>query len=291
VAKRKTLEEFKNDVYKKVKDEYVVTGSFYKNNKTPIAIKHNCGHEYEVRPDMFVKGRRCPKCANRKRNENRKVANYLEKLLIENPDGLDYVWLEKYNHDNKEKLLIRHNCGHEYRVRPNDFQQGYRCPKCRNNDGASVKMIKNILRENNINFIEEKTFDGLNNHRELRFDIYIPEYNLVIEYDGLQHFKRHKSSYITEEKIIETSIRDNIKNNFVIEKSINMIRINYKIKNNKLKLILNELIENNFTLSDTTIYENNLFYKQNKILINKENYYTQVYKNYFKRMVAVNKLT
>jgi very-short-patch-repair endonuclease len=59
-----TLDDFKNDVYNLVGDEYTVVGNTYKNNKTPIAIRHNkCGHINLVRPNDFKTGQsRCPFC-------------------------------------------------------------------------------------------------------------------------------------------------------------------------------------------------------------------------------------
>lgn len=47
----------------------------------------------------------------------------------------------------------------------------------------------NLLIENNIKFISEKRFNGCKNINELPFDFYLPNQNLLIEYDGIQHFK------------------------------------------------------------------------------------------------------
>ena len=44
-------------------DEYEVFGT-YKNRRTDILLRHNCGFEYLVRPDSFIiSGNRCPKCS------------------------------------------------------------------------------------------------------------------------------------------------------------------------------------------------------------------------------------
>ena len=60
--KRKTLEEFKNEIYDKVGDEFEVTGA-YKNNKTKIKLFHKkCGLEFEVMPHKFLKASSCPFC-------------------------------------------------------------------------------------------------------------------------------------------------------------------------------------------------------------------------------------
>lgn len=46
--------------------------------------------------------------------------------------------------------------------------------------------IETLLRENNIEYIKEKTFEDLG---KLRFDFYLPTYQRLIEFDGIQHYK------------------------------------------------------------------------------------------------------
>lgn len=60
VAGKKSQEEFEDDIYKLVGNEYSVIGD-YINNKTPIEMIHNvCGEPFEVVPNSFTsKGKRC----------------------------------------------------------------------------------------------------------------------------------------------------------------------------------------------------------------------------------------
>ena len=52
--------------------------------------------------------------------------------------GDEYTVLGDYV-NNKVKILMRHNvCGNEYTTRPNDFQQGHRCPICLKNSKESL---------------------------------------------------------------------------------------------------------------------------------------------------------
>jgi very-short-patch-repair endonuclease len=57
----------------------------------------------------------------------------------------------------------------------------------------------------------------------LKFDFYLPEYNTVLEYDGIQHYKPSfgKKSFEI------TSRNDKIKNDYLKEKNIRLIRIPY----------------------------------------------------------------
>lgn len=58
----KTNEEFTQQMITIVGKEYVVLG-VYKNAKSKVAVRHEvCGSTYNVTPDSFLRGSRCPKC-------------------------------------------------------------------------------------------------------------------------------------------------------------------------------------------------------------------------------------
>ena len=91
--------------------------------------------------------------------------------------------------------------------------------------GCEKKIIK-FLTDNNIKFVREKKFPGLLSmfKGELRFDFYIKEMNLLLEFDGPHHTS---SKVYGKKKFINTYINDNIKNHFAKRQNINLIRINY----------------------------------------------------------------
>ena len=98
-----------------------------------------------------------------------------------------------------------------------------------NSKGENV--IKDILSNNNINFIQEKSFKNCvypKTQGYLRFDFYLPEYNTCIEYDGEQHFKQ-KPGW---EPLDQLQARDEYKNNWCKEHKVNLIRIPYTHYNN-----------------------------------------------------------
>lgn len=72
----KTTSEFKDEVYKLVGNEYEVVEE-YKNCKTHVKIKHcECNNQYEVLPNNFLRGRRCPFCGQSKGEQ--KIRRWLE---------------------------------------------------------------------------------------------------------------------------------------------------------------------------------------------------------------------
>lgn len=89
--------------------------------------------------------------------------------------------------------------------------------------------IQKILQENDILFEKQKTFSSLViNNTTLRFDFFLPLYNCLIEYDGIQHFKFGESmGWNDEQKFIECKKRDQLKNNWCKENNFILIRIPY----------------------------------------------------------------
>ena len=123
--RRKTMEEFKTEVYDAVGEEYTVLGDYINTNE-PILMRHEkCKHEWSSRPDSFIHGSRCPKCFGKikKTTEDFKIEVY-------NSVGNEYTVLGEYDGTN-EPILMRHEkCGYEYAVSRTNFIYGRRCPKC-----------------------------------------------------------------------------------------------------------------------------------------------------------------
>ena len=70
-----------------------------------------------------------------------------------------------------------------------------------------------------------------------KFDFYLPEYNLCIEYDGIQHFK--VIGWNTQEKLNKTQEHDKIKDLYCKNNNIQLLRISYQ--DNYKEKILNYL--------------------------------------------------
>ena len=65
------------------------------------------------------------------------------------------------------------------------------------------------------------------NNTPLRYDFFLPEFNVLIEFDGEQHFRYNSIFYKDKESFEEQQHRDLIKNNFAKENHIVLIRIPY----------------------------------------------------------------
>ena len=88
------------------------------------------------------------------------------------------------------------------------------------------EQIIRILRAANIRFVREKTFDDLRGGR-FRFDFYLPDHHVLIEVDGIQHFKQVSKFQRTRAEFLKQQEHDRRKNEYCLAKSIPLFRIPY----------------------------------------------------------------
>ena len=224
----------------------------YNNNRERLPILcHVEGHGvFFQRATNHLAGQICPKCANLEKSKNAMLSkkDLLKRFKKVYPNDLfDYSHFI-YNCDYKgieKPITVKCNKpGHvEFEVTPYAHLKGQGCPKCASTKGELK--IQNLLESQNIEFIKEKKFETLIKNTYLRFDFYIEKFNLLIEYDGQQHFSPVKFGGISEEKAIhlfhKAQERDIMKNKFVAKNNINLLRIPYWDFNNIEDILLNYL--------------------------------------------------
>lgn len=139
---KKTGEEFRKEVYNLVKDDYVFLEK-YKGYETKIKVRHNvCGFEYKTTPDNFLHGYGCPKCAG---NIKKTTEQFKEEVY--NLVNGDYTVLGGYT-GNKNKVLLRHEiCDRVFKMSPNSFLRGQRCPWCSGKMRKTTKRFKEEVRQ------------------------------------------------------------------------------------------------------------------------------------------------
>jgi len=180
-TKRKTEEDIRTEI-DKVEGYKYIEGFVRTNSKVKIYHK-DCDSYFYMTPHMFLGSyqRRCPICANKRRGPNA-PETYLKDLLQDKEYGDDYEWLDDYHGNNKEKLRIKHKeCGTIYTVRPNDFQQGYKCPTCSakasDEEQSLCDYISSVYKDEIIQHYKAKP-------RKIELDIYLPEKKIGFEYNG-----------------------------------------------------------------------------------------------------------
>lgn len=106
--------------------------------------------------------------------------------------------------------------------------------------------IKLILKKLGIKHHREYIFKDLVNPEtncNLRFDFYLPEINMCIEYEGPQHYKymakyHGKDRTLGLRNLLNLQKRDQLKNEYCKKNNIKLLRISYKDENIMEDLII-----------------------------------------------------
>jgi very-short-patch-repair endonuclease len=222
--KNVTTEEFIEKAKEIHGNKYDYSLTIYKNSKLKIKIICSIHGIFKQKPANHLNGSGCSKCGIILRNN--KLTHTKEEFVIKSNkihnNKYDYS-LAEYKHNKKNIIIICPIHG-KFEQIPNDHLQGVGCPKCKQSKGEAK--INQILENNNIFYICQKTFNDCKDIRKLQFDFYLPEQKSIIEYDGIQHYK--PINYFGGIKSLKSQQkRDQIKTNYCIENNINLIRIRY----------------------------------------------------------------
>ena len=175
---------------------------------------------FTQRVNRHMAGRGCKKCG-----ENNRALTKEE--FVKRAQGTHG---DRYNYDNvKYKNIhtkVTVGCPNHgfFEVSPALHIQRTGCPKCSVSRGH--KQIRSILENFNVLFIEEYRFHDCRNAYPLPFDFYIPSENLLIEFDGIQHF-RPILAFGGKEYFDIIKLHDQVKNKYVVKNNINLLRIKY----------------------------------------------------------------
>lgn len=129
----------------------------------------------------------------------------------------------------------------EFLQTPSSHLAGYGCKKCSKSRGE--KFVMTILDELEIHYENEKKFPECKNIKQLRFDFYLPNEHLLIEFDGEQHSEPIEY-FGGEEGLKQRQINDMIKNNYANNYNIPLLRINYNTTFNEIRTLIVSFIMN-----------------------------------------------
>ena len=145
----------------------------------------------------------------------------------------------------KDKYYIcQCDCGTKKSIHQGNLMSGTISCGCLRMSRGEYK-ISQLLKEYNIPFIQEYTFDTCINpktNRKLRFDFYVDN-KYLIEYNGKQHYTQESG---WDEPIEDIQFRDQIKIQWAYENNIPLIIIPYEKYDN---LTIDDLLP--FSLKDT----------------------------------------
>ena len=138
------------------------------------------------------------------------------------------------------------HCGKIYSSSTTAIHEGHVHIDCTNyNISTGEVCIRDALDNLHIEYYTEFSFDDCRYVGKLRFDFYLPKYNMCIEFQGEQHY-RPVSFYNEDENIalynfILSQKRDNIKREYCKKNNITLLEIKYDEKDKIPEIIDNVL--------------------------------------------------
>lgn len=175
-----TLNEFIEKARKIHGDKYDYSKSIYENGKSNVCIICPVHGEFYQRAEGHLYGKGCSKCSGTKKLNNKE---FIEKARKVHSDKYDYSKVEYKG--NKIPVCIICPVHGEFWQTPNDhISKKCGCLNC--NESHLEKEVNNFLLKNDIIFERQKRFKWLGKQS---LDFYLPDYNIAIECQGIQHFK------------------------------------------------------------------------------------------------------
>ncbi len=208
----------------------------YINSTKKVEIICKEHGSFFISPANHLLGQSCSICSGVKKKS---LEDFISISNLAHDSIYSYDKVEYKN--NRKKVIITCKEHGDFEQIPKDHMRGSGCKLCNYSKGE--KEIEKKLKYLGINFLREYSFEscvGIGG-RKLPFDFFIEKFNILIEYDGIQHFKP-VHIFGGEKSFVDLKKNDEIRNRWCQENGFNLIRVKYDSNigslENELKLLL-----------------------------------------------------
>ena len=236
----KGINQFISDAKKIHGNVYDYSKSIYITSHKKLEIVCRKHGDFWQTPNNHLSGKGCSKCGNGTKTAKEFVCEaskiHGDKYCY---DNINYV-------DLTTKLPILCKIHGIFNQTPNAHLKGQGCPKCKKSKGENL--IEKFLKDNNILYECSKAFSSCKNPKtefNLYYDFYLPSENILIEYDGYQHYYPYFKDGLNLDSLKKRQFRDKIKTEWANKNNVELIRIKYS-DIGKIEKILNEKLKSGF---------------------------------------------
>lgn len=143
-----------------------------------------CNYMWETKPNSLLSNKTgCPRCRD---SYKRTHKEFIEEMSIVSPKIKILGSFTKV-HDNLLCECV--DCHTQWMAAPLNLLKGSGCPCCSNKESRGERKIRNYLETHCVSFEPQKKFTNLfGDKNKLSYDFYIKDKNLLIEYQGQQHY-------------------------------------------------------------------------------------------------------
>lgn len=204
-------------------NKYKYDKVIYINSCTKIIITCRIHGDFEQTPNSHLNGNGCKQCYNLRAGDYHKYTTeeFVAKVKLIHKDKYIYDKVSYVN--NYTKILITCPIHGDFEQTPAHRLQGKGCRSCLESKGE--KFIAATLDKYNITYIREYKIPDTN--YKFRYDFYLPDHNLLIEFHGRQHYEP-VDFFGGEEGFKQTKFRDDFKRALAKELNLNLIEFSYK---------------------------------------------------------------
>lgn len=200
-------------------DKYNYSNVNYKKAILPVIVTCKLHGDFSILPNSFLSGRGCQKCSPRRTPYTNE--EYIETARKVHGDRYDYSLVNYVDAATKIKVICRQH-GVFSTLPSSHSVSSTGCPACSESRGE--RAVSKILNSFNVKYIREYKIPG----NKYRYDFYLPEHNVFIEYHGIQHYKYREFFHRTREEFLERKYIDKIKARLVKEYKGKLITLHYK---------------------------------------------------------------
>jgi len=185
--------------------------------------------EFKQIPRNHLQGKGCRECGRKSAADKIRLTNKEIISIFRNVHGNRYDYSEVVYVTNQDKVKIICKIHGPFWQTPNSHRQRKGCSNCSMSKGEAL--IASILDNGKINYLAEYPVLNPKTGHNLRFDFYLPEKNIFIEFDGLQHFEPVNFGGMSFESSLKVhtrlKARDKIKDKLAKEMDVKLLRIKY----------------------------------------------------------------
>lgn len=207
---------------------YDYTRVDYKGYHTEVCIACPIHGEFWQTPADHLRGYGCPVCGKISRSKRLQLS--WDEVLVK----FRKMHRDRYNYDNSDyqgshvKIDIICPMHGTFRQMPYTHWNGCGCPKCKSSWGE--RRIMAWLEDKDIEYMHQYNIrppQVLFSRNVLKVDFYIPDYSIIIEFNGQQHYERVERFHPKEEDFVKQQLRDRRVREYCKQHKIRLIEIPY----------------------------------------------------------------
>lgn len=219
-----TNEEFVKKARKIHGNKYDYTNTIYNGSMKNVEIICPIHGSFFQTPNVHLSGAGCPICglkSTKFKNEFINRARYVH--------GDKYDYSKTIVKSSLEKVVITCPIHGDFKQQAYSHLIGCGCPQCSTSLSKGENKIAKFLLSNRVTYVSQykiKNDNLFSNRKEMHVDFYLPKENIIIEYNGQQHYKE-VSYFGGEIKFNEQKERDMALRQYCKEHGIKLIEIPY----------------------------------------------------------------